>query len=74
MNMRFGRKIVETTYYDGRPTTIERWESREKVTSDSEELAQFIKLQQDHKASKRMSFEREVTDKGTRYVVKTWVD
>ena len=74
MNIKYGQKIVETTYYDGHPTTIERYVSREKAGSDSDELAHFIKLQQEHKASKRLVFERQITDKGVRYVIKTWVD
>lgn len=74
MNIKYGQKIVETTYYDSKPSTIERYVSREPVNSDSEELAMFIKLQQEHKNSKRFSFERQISEKGARYVIKTWVD
>jgi hypothetical protein len=72
MNIKYGQKLVETTYYDSKPTTIERYISREEVTSDSEELAMFIKLQQENKGCKHIKFERDISSKGKRYVIKTW--
>lgn len=70
--IKYGQKTVRTTYYDGRPTTTEEYTSREMVNTDSEELAQFIKLQQEHKNATHLVFERKITDKGARYVIKTW--
>ena len=71
-NIKYGREILETTFYDSKPSSKRRLEVRDTVLNDSEELAHFIKMQQEHKDCKHMTFERKITDKGVRYIVKSW--
>lgn len=75
MNIKFGKHTTETVYNDGKPVLeTELFNISEVVNSDSEELAQFINFQKEHKNTKRLTFERKINDKGVRYVIKTWVD
>jgi len=74
MDIKYGEHNHKTVFYDGKPTPFDYYTIRDVVGSDQEELAHFIKLQQEHKGSRNFTFERKVTDKGTRYIIKTWME
>jgi hypothetical protein len=78
MNIQYGRIIKEENYTDGKvDKSVNRVQVRDKVATDSEELAMFIRFQKESKESPDATFVRERRQsKGgnvNRYVVREWI-
>lgn len=71
--MQFGKEIITTTYFDGKPTVVRVVEERIRVTTDQEELTEYLKFTREVKAKDRVDFKFEHPEgKDYYYIVKSW--
>ena len=71
--MDFGEEKQHTKYENGKPVFSHKYVmEKTPVTDDSDELAQMIRFQREHKESKHITFKRVFSDKGNRFLEKEY--
>lgn len=74
--MQYGKKTIETTtYVEGIATTRTTYEQRIKITTDEEELKEYLNYHRTVKPNDRLGFRYEhPAGKDYYYIIKAWVD
>ncbi len=75
MTIEYGEENFSKTWYEGKVVSeMHSYTVRQKIATDQEELAAFIQFQRESKGNPHFSFKRETNNKGTRYIVREYID